>query len=85
MDAFIYFPVGMKVDRDVVEDVLADALGDVGKVSGAGSGQGGSHVDLHIDDRAPHPKVLGLLKEALKLVGVDRAKIVINRTEHPFP
>ena len=85
MDAFIYFPPGLEIDRDTVEAALEDALGEAGEVTGAGSGVKGANLDLHIDDKAPVNKVLAVLREALTLLGVKRAKIVINRVEYRFP
>jgi hypothetical protein len=46
MDAFIYFPPGMEIGRDVIEDALEDALG-TGR-----QGHGCRNVDLQIDDKA---------------------------------
>lgn len=79
MDIFIYLSPNPGADRDEIEDALEVALGEAAEVTGAGSGPASSNVDLHVDDQVQPDKVLRIVRDTLRKLGVIITRIVINR------
>jgi hypothetical protein len=78
MDVFIHFPPGVDANKDEIEDVLDDAIGELGEVAGGGIDQSGMSIDLDVEDEVDPDELVGLIREALKSLGVAASKIVVG-------
>jgi hypothetical protein len=78
MDVVIHFPPDLGIDQDEIEDALDDAIGELGEVSGGGIDGKGMTIDLDVEDDADPTELVGLIRGALKSLGVTASKIVID-------
>lgn len=76
MDASIEVPPD--ADQDAIEDALDDAIGELGEVSGGERRGSGVIIDLDVEDDVDPDELVGIIREALKSLGVTASKIVVD-------
>lgn len=84
MEAYLYFPPDLEVDRDDIEAGLEEAFGEAGEVTGAGSGVKGSNLDLRVHDRVGIEKTWEIIVGVLSKLEIPSANVVIDGKRFSF-